>query len=54
MKEEVTILLEIDDVMFFRHLYLRKIDHSRKQKYGFLDEAWVNVDQSVTKAWVDV
>lgn len=50
-----SILIERDDIIRWRHKYLRSIRKFREEgKYiVYTDESWVNVGHAVNKAWCD-
>jgi len=54
-RHKKSILLEREDIIVWRHSYLRQIRECRKDdKYVvFLDETWVNVGHKTNKVWVD-
>jgi hypothetical protein len=49
------LLIEINDIVLLRHLYLRKIKRFREDDKDviYLDETWVNAGQTILKAWRD-
>lgn len=49
------MLLERDDIIVWRHSYLRKIKAFKREKKPlvYLDETWVNVGQATSKIWRD-
>lgn len=50
-----SLLIERDDIIIWRHSYLRQIKNCRRQQLPivYLDETWVNVGQTTNKIWVD-
>lgn len=54
-RENKALLVERSDIIAMRHNYLRKIRNFRKEgrKIVYLDETWVNVGHTVSKAWRD-
>ncbi|XP_047019342.1 uncharacterized protein LOC126053827 [Helicoverpa armigera] len=50
-----SLLLDRDDIFFWRRNYLRAIKNARNnhQKIYYLDETWVNEGHTTSKAWVD-
>lgn len=49
------MLLERDDIIVWRHSYLRKIREFKRKKKPlvYLDETWVSVGQTTSKLWRD-
>lgn len=54
-RHKKSLLLERNDIILWRHSYLRKIKQFRKQNRPivFLDETWVNVGHTASKVWQD-
>lgn len=50
-----SMLLDRDDIFFWRRKYLRSIKTAREnnQKIYYLDETWVNEGHTTSKAWTD-
>lgn len=50
-----SLLLDRDDIFFWRRNYLRAIKHARenRQKIYYLDETWVNEGHTTSRAWED-
>jgi transposase len=49
------LLIERNDIILWRHSYLRKIKRFREEGTDiiYLDETWVNVGQTILKEWHD-
>jgi hypothetical protein len=47
------LLIERNDIILWRHSYLRKIKRFREESKDiiYLDETWVNVGQTILKEW---
>ncbi|XP_054287688.1 uncharacterized protein LOC129003422 [Macrosteles quadrilineatus] len=54
-RKRQSLLLERDDLIVWRHSYLRSMRRFRKEKRNivFMDETWVNVGQATSKIWKD-
>lgn len=54
-RQKQSLLLERDDLILWRHSYLRSIKDFRRQGKNivYMDESWVNVGQATTKIWKD-
>lgn len=50
-----SLLLDRDDIFFWRRNYLRAIKNARenRQKIYYLDETWVNEGHTTSRAWED-
>lgn len=50
-----SILIEKEEIILWRHRYLRTIRKYRQENYNivYLDESWVNIGHSVQREWVD-
>lgn len=50
-----SLLLERNDIIIWRHSYLRQIKKYRKENKPivFIDETWVNVGHTISKIWKD-
>lgn len=54
-RNKQSLLLERDDLIIWRHSYLRAIKNFRREGRNivYMDETWVNVGQATSKVWKD-
>jgi hypothetical protein len=52
-RSKKALLIERNDIILWRHSYLRKIKRFREEGKDiiYLDETWVNVGQTILKEW---